>query len=71
MSQEIKTYSPCAHPGGESGEWESMSLVGGTQAEHDASVARAKADGWQAWADGKMETVTGDVPAAYLFRGLK
>jgi hypothetical protein len=48
-----------------------MSIAGGAQAEHDASVARAVGAGWQVWADGKMETVTGDVPAACLFRGLK
>jgi hypothetical protein len=70
MNQEMKTY-PCAHPGGEPGEWESMSFVGGTQVEHDASVARAVAAGWLVWADDKIEVNGANVPAAYLFMELK
>jgi hypothetical protein len=70
MNQVIKTDSPCLHPGGEPGAWESMSIVGGTQAEHYASVARATGAGWETWIDGEMEMGEGNVPAAYLFRKL-
>jgi hypothetical protein len=48
-----------------------MSLVGGSQAEHDFSVAAAIAAGWSLWADDSMEMDEGDVPAAYLLRMLK
>lgn len=68
MSQEIKIDSPCAHPGGELGAWESMTIVGDTQYEHDASVDRAIRAGWGVWANGKIEVDGVDVPGAYLVR---
>ena len=70
MKQEINIHSPCLHPNGDSRAWESMSIVGGTQDEHYASVIRAINDGWDTWIDGEMETNEGNVPAAYFFRKL-
>jgi hypothetical protein len=71
MNQEIKVDAAAVHPGDEPGAWESMSIVGGTQAEHDFSVAAAIGAGWSVWADDSMGTDEGDVPAAYLLRELK
>ena len=70
MNQEINIHSPCLHPNGDSRAWESMSIVGGTQSEHDDSVVFAIIDGWETWIDGKMEMNEGSVPAAFLFRKL-
>ena len=70
MNQEIKIDSPCAHPGGESGAWEHMTIVGGTQSEHDDSVVLAIMAGWEIWIDGNIEINEGNVSVVCLFRKL-
>ena len=68
MKSTISKPIPCPHPGGEPGEWKCIQVVGEDQKMHDRAVHHLASNGWQVWANGKIEVNGVDVPGAYLIR---